>query len=672
MRSEGASPPEASTGSRAASDALPIRRFSVDLMDRTADPSSDFYAYATGGWRKSNPVPADKAIWTGFDELRDRNRTLLRAILEECATRPDAGPARRMLGDFYAAAVDTATRDRLGFAPIRADLDRIASARSVTELVRVVARFHEDGISGLFHAFVRPDRRDSRVYSLYVWQGGLSLPDRDYYLLDEFAELRGRYRRHVARLLALAGSSDEEGERDAGTVLEIETDLARASRTAAEQRDEVKNYNRFERLDLVRTNPNLGWNEYLSGRDQANVAYVVVGQPEFFAALDGLLAGRPLSDWKTYLRWHLLHSAAPTLHDAAESEDFDFFHRTLRGQLEPEPIGKRAVEAVDLLVGEALGREFVRAYFPPESRERVRALVADLREVFTDRLRSLEWMSEATRERALAKFARFRVKIGHPDRFRDYSGLHVRPDDHHGNVRRAAAFESRRRMVRVGGPVDPDEWEMTPPTVNAYFDASRNEIVFPAGILQPPFFDPEADDAVNYGAIGCVIGHEITHGYDDQGRRYDADGNLNDWWTQRDSAEFARRAGSVVERYAAVEPLPGVHINGELTLGENIADFGGVSIAFEALERRLAREPSARASVDGLTPQQRFFIAYGQVWRANYREPELRRRLAVDPHSPAPYRVALPVRQLDGFHAAFPAASTPPDGPGATLPLRIW
>ncbi len=672
MPSEGESVAKSAAGIRAAPDALPVRRFSVELMDRSADPSADFYTYATGGWRKSNPVPADKAIWTSFDELRDRNRTLLRAILEACASRSESDPVRRMLGDFYAAAVDTGTRDRLGFAPVREDLDRIASAGSVAELVRVVARFHEDEISGLFHAFVRPDRRDSTVYSLYVWQGGLALPDRDYYLLDEFAELRGRYRRHIARLLALAGSSAEESERDAGTVLEIETGLARASRTAAEQRDEIKNYNRFERDDLVRANRNLAWSEYLAGRHQSNVAYVVVGQPEFFAALDGLLVARPLSDWKAYLRWHLLHSAAPSLHDAAESEDFDFFHRTLRGQLEPEPIGKRAVEAADLLVGEALGREFVRAHFPPGSRERVRALVADLREVFTDRLRSVEWMSEATRERALAKFARFRVKIGHPDRFRDYSGLEVRRDDHHGNVRRAAAFESRRTMVRVGGPVDPDEWEMTPPTVNAYFDASRNEIVFPAGILQPPFFDPEADDAVNYGAIGCVIGHEITHGYDDQGRRYDADGNLNDWWTERDSAEFARRAGSVVERYAAVEPLPGVHINGELTLGENIADFGGVSIAFDALERRLARESSARVPVDGLTPQQRFFIAYAQVWRANYREPELRRRLAVDPHSPAPYRVALPVRQLDGFHAAFPAASPPPEDPGGPAPLRIW
>ena len=647
-------------------------RFSLEYLDRSADPSQDFYRYATGGWQRTHPVPPDKPLWTGFDELRERNATLLRAILEECAARPGNDSERQGLGAFYRSAMDRVGRDRQGFDPIRPDLERVERLGSVEKLVRTVGRFHEDGWSALFETFVRPDRRASSVYALYFWQGGLALPDRDYYLLREFEELRNRYRQHVARTLALASGSASPAEDDASTVLALETALARASRTRAEQRDELRNYHRVESDELKRLWPGVPWSEYLAEREVERVPYVLVGQPEFLGTLATLLRERPLDEWKTYLRWHLLHSASPFLHDAAEAEEFDFFRRTLRGQKENEPIWRRAVETVDACMGEALGRAFVHAHFPPESRAKVVRLIDDLREVFTDRLRTLDWMGDETRAKALEKFRRFRAKVGHPEKFRDYTGLRLEPDDYLGNVRRSAVFESRRTLRRVGGKVDRDEWYMTPPSVNAYFEPTSNEIVFPAGILQPPFFDPNADDAVNYGGIGTVIGHEITHGYDDQGRRFDAEGNLNDWWSAEDAAEFLRRARIVVDEYSAVEPLPGVALNGELTLGENLADFGGVAIAYEALTRRLARAGAPTSPIEDLTPTQRFFLSYAQIWRANFRPEELRRRLAIDPHAPAPYRVAIPLRHQVAFRDAFGLASGATGPSGETTTLRIW
>ncbi len=630
-------------------------RFSVDHLDRAADPTRDFNRFANGGWIERHPVPADKSRWGGFGELLEMNLGTLHEILDEAGARARdrSSPVRRLVGAFYASAMDTKEIERRRFAPIREGLDAIRRIRTRADLVRVLAHLHDEGVGALFVATGNPDKKDSSVYALYLLQGGLALPDREYYLAPAFAPQRRAYRGHLVRMFRQLGRTPRAAERAAKTVLEFETSLAEASRSRTDLRDDYKNYNRVARSALDGQYPELGWARYLRARRVPAVDYAIVGQPEFLARVDELVAHRPLDEWKTYLTWQLLHAAAPFLHDAVEREDFAFFHRRLLGQQRPEPRWKRAARVIDAQVGEALGQLYVERCFPPEAKARMDRLVADLREVFRDRLQALDWMSAETRERAVAKFDRFTAKIGHPERFRDYSSVRVAPDDYAGNVQRAGRFEVRRKVDRIGRPVDRTEWRMTPPTVNAYFDSSTNEIVFPAGILQPPFFDVTMDDAVNYGGIGVVIGHEITHGYDDRGRRYDADGNLKDWWTERDATEFTQRAERVVEEYNGFEPLPGVHVNGALTLGENIADFGGVSIAYEALQRRLAKDPAQRRPVDGFSPEQRFFLSYAQIWRETCREPELRRLLTVDSHSPGRYRAVGPLLNFPPFWEAF-------------------
>ncbi len=658
---------------RATPEELPDLAFSVRNMDRSVPPAEDFYRYATGNWLRTHPVPADKSSWGAFGELAERNLALVHQILErarEVSAKSPPGP-RRQAGELYASSIDTARRELSGFGPIESERAAIGRIDSVESLFGATARLHAQGISALFEPFSDPDLRESTRYALYLYQGGLSLPTREYYLSADLAHVRAAYRAHVERMFRLWGAAPDVAETDAGIVLELETDLAKASRARAELRDREKNYTRVATAELARRWPHLPLAEYLAIVGAERLPFVVVGQPEFLSAIEERLADRPLASWKVYLSWHLLHANAPYLHDAAESEDFAFFHRTLLGQSVPEPRWKRAARTVDAHLGEALGQLYVEQHFPAAAREKMAEMVRFLSAVFRDRLNHLDWMTETTRREALAKFDRFLPHIGHPQKFRDYSSVPIAPDDLVGNVRRAQQFEFRRQFDRLGGPVDRAEWRMTPPTVNAYFEPTQNEIFFPAGILQPPFFDPTMDDAVNYGGIGAVIGHEITHGYDDQGRKSDASGNLRDWWTDADAKEFADRARQVVELYSAAEPLPGQHINGELTLGENIADFGGVSIAFEALQRHLAEHPERRTTIDGLTPEQRFFVSWAQVWRANYTDAELKRRLLLDPHSPGRYRAVTPLVTFPAFHEAFGTAPAP-SGRAATPLLRIW
>ncbi|MGI0070475.1 MAG: M13 family metallopeptidase [Thermoplasmata archaeon] len=640
-------------------------------MDASVSPSRDFYQYAAGSWLRSNPVPPDKTRWSAFGELQERTFFLLQRILEQAREGSGASPRgpRHQVGEFYASALDTPRLEELRHRPLESDRAAIERIDSPLDLVKTVAALHAAGLPALFHSFADPDLKESTRYALYLVQGGLSLPNREYYLAEEFARLRDAYRVHIGRMLAQWGGSPEAADAGARTVLTIETELATASRTQTALRDLEKNYARWDVAKLDSTWPGLHLREYLDRLGAGGIPYVVVGQEEFFSALERLLADRPLADWRVYLRWNLLHESAPYLHEAAESEDFDFFHRRVLGQATPEPRWKRAAVAVDQYLGEALGQLYVDEHFPPAARAKMAEMVRFLCEVFHDRLEKLDWMTEPTRRKALEKFDRFVAHIGHPETFRDYSSVTISRDDLWGNVRRATAFEVHRRFARLGGPVDRSEWGMSPPTVNAYFEPTQNQIFFPAGILQPPFFDPAMDDAVNYGGIGAVIGHEITHGYDDQGRKSDADGNLRDWWTEEDAREFADRAQKVVRLYEAGEPLPGLHVNGELTLGENIADFGGVSIAFEALQRTLAEHPERRQVLDGLTPEQRFFLSWAQVWRTNYTEPELRRRLIVDPHAPGRYRAVVPLENFPAFHDAFRPGShsvlVEPD-------VRIW
>jgi putative endopeptidase len=452
----------------------------------------------------------------------------------------------------------------------------------------------------------------------------------------------------------------------------METALAKVSRSRVELRDPDKNYNKFTAAGLITTNPELPWRTYLTECELPQIPYVIVGQPEFFTALDQMVKTRPLADWKVYLRWHVLHSSAPYLQHAVEAENFKFFGKTLSGQPQQETRWKRACRMIDGEIGEALGQLYVEKCFPPEAQARMTDLVNNLRAVFRDHLANVTWMTDATKAKALAKFARFTQKIGYPKKFRDYSSITITRDDLLGNVRRCDAFESHRELVRVGKAVDKSEWDMTPPTVNAYFNPSFNEIVFPAGILQPPFFDVTKDDAVNYGGIGVVIGHEITHGYDDQGRKYDAEGNLNEWWTPKDAQEFEARAQKVVDEYVGFEPLPGLHVNGRLTEGENLADLGGVSIAFDALERDLAKNPSKRIIIDGLTPEQRFFISFAQIWRMNVRDAETRRLIVVDPHSPGRFRAVGPLMNYQMFFDAFGITNGDAMWRAPDLRANIW
>ena len=643
----------------AATNSAPkIPRFSIEYMDKSVAPGDDFFHYADGSWVKNNPVPADKARWASFTELQERNWYLIHQILDSTVTGkfPANSPAAKVR-DFFRSAMDTNRIEQLGFKPLEPDLKRIAALKTTEDLLKLLADFHYRGIGGIFGDGVEPDEKNSSVYAFSLSQGGLGLPDRDYYLSESFAKQREAYVAHVAKMLALLGEKNDDAQKHAGTILELETALAKASRTRVELRDPIANYNKFPVTKVTKDYAQLPLKVFLTGYGLDNMPELNVRQPEFFTSLDKLVTVRPLPEWQTYLRWHLLHSSAPYLQSAVEQENFAFYGKVLSGQEQQEPRWQRAARVIDRQLGEALGQLFVEKHFPPAARARMSELVDNLKAVFRDRLTKLDWMTDATRAKALAKFDRFTQKIGHPDKFRDYSSVEIKPDDYLGNVRRAELFESRRQLTRVGKPVDLTEWHMTPETVNAYFNPSQNEIVFPAGILQPPFFDLEMDDAVNYGAIGVVIGHEMTHGYDDQGRKYDADGNLNDWWTTNDAKAFEERAQKVVDQYDAYEVLPGLHVNGKLTLGENIADLGGASIAFEALQRALAKDPSKRKSIDGFTPEQRFFISLSQIWRINCREAEMRRLITVDPHSPGQFRAIGPHVNMETFFEAFKIGS---------------
>jgi len=672
----GAMKTAAETSAANSTGAVPrVPAFSVDYMDRSVNPATNFYEFANGQWVKNNPVPADKSRWAAFTELAERNWYLIHQILDDTASVAATLPAnspRRQVGDFYISAIDTNQIEKLGIKPIAADLRRIDDIKSTKDLFALLADFHQRGFGGMFSVGFGPDDKDSSIYAVEVGQGGLSLPDRDYYLKESFADKLKLYRAHVQKMLELLGEKNTEAEAHAATVTAIETELAKASRTRVELRDPNKNYNKFSGGELAAKTPAILWNVYFDERAIAKPAYEIVGQPEFFDAINKLVTTRSLADWQVYLRWHLLHGCAAFLPAEFADENFNFYGKTLSGQPEQEPRWKRAAHMIDGSIGEALGQLYVEKYFPSAAKVRMNELVENLKSVFHDRLEKVPWMTDATRAKALAKFARFTQKIGCPDKFRDYSSIEIRSDDLLGNIRRAEEFESRREIARVGKPVDRTEWHMTPETVNAYFNPQENEIVFPAGILQPPFFDVKMDDAVNYGGIGVVIGHEMTHGYDDQGRKHDADGNLNDWWTEADAKEFEARAQLVVDEYNAFEALPGLYVNGKLTLGENLADLGGVNIAYEALQRVLSKNPASRKTIDGFTPEQRFFISFAQVWRTNIRAAEAQRLVTVDPHSPGRFRAYGPLLNFQPFYDAFNIPAGSPMWRAPELRAKVW
>ncbi len=651
-----------------------VPRFSVDYMDRSVAPDVDFYRFACGTWVKNNPVPEDKPSWASFIEVRERNTQLLHGILEDASkSKAEASSITRKLGDFYQSALNTTKLDELKFAPLQADFRLVASLKSTSEAIKLMAQFMMGGKGGnVFHASVDPDQHNSVRYIFEIGQGGLSLPDRDYYLTDQFAKERTAYVAHIAKMFRMSGETEELANEHATRIMDLETALAKASKSRVLLRDPIENYHKFSLDDAAHRYPSLELPGFIAATGLSNVKELNVRQPEFFDALETIVKERPLSDWQTYLRWHLLSAAAPHLHSEADAESFAFFGTILNGQPVQEPRWKRAIRQIDSDMGEALGQLYVEKYFPPEASRRMNDLVANIKEVFRGRLQKLGWMTDTTKAKAQTKFDRFTQKIGYPAKFRDYSSVEIKPDDLVGNIRRATEFEMRREFARIDSPVDRTEWNMTPPTVNAYFNPPLNEIVFPAGILQPPFFDASLDDAVNYGGIGAVIGHEITHGYDDQGRKFDADGNLNDWWTEKDAQEFMDRTRKLADQYSHYEALPGLFVNGRLTLGENIADLGGVTIAYEALQRALAADPSKRKTIDGFTPEQRFFLSFAQIWRVNWRDAALRRSITTNPHSPGAFRAVGPLVNVDEFFTAFGIKEGSPMWRSPADRVKIW
>lgn len=616
---------------------------------------NDFAKFAFGNWLKAHPIPADKATWGGFPELRQYNWNALKSVLEETSSAKNkSGSVEQKVGDFYLSALDTNAINKASLKPIRAELRKIDSIKSQKDLARIVAHFHDNGVPALFRTSVNADRKNSSTNAFHASQGGISLPggrsSRDYYFKPEFEKIRTAFIEHVSKVFVLAGEDSDKAANDARTVFDVEKSLAGISKTPTELRDTVANYNKMSTAELQSKFPAFPLTTYLSQRN-LKPSQVIVGQPKFFEGLQTEFEKRPLSDWKTYLRYQLLRDSAPLLAGPFEQEHFRFFSSIVAGTPQMEPRWQRAAQVIDGNLGEALGQLYVARFYPPEARARMDELIRNVRAVMTDRLKKLEWMSEPTRQKAGAKFERFVARIGHPEKWRDYSSVKIKRDDFFGNVRRAAQFEIARDKKKFGQPVDKSEWRMTPPTVNAYFSGTENQIVFPAGILQPPFFDFTLDDAVNYGAIGAVIGHEITHGFDDQGRRFDADGNLNDWWTSEDAEKFQARAKVLIDQFNSYEPLSGAHVNGELTLGENIADLGGISVAYEALQRSL--KGKERKSIDGFTPEQRFFLSWAQQWRTNMRDDALRRLLNTDPHSPGMIRAFAPLSNMQEFFDAF-------------------
>jgi predicted metalloendopeptidase len=623
-------------------------------MDTTCAPCQDFYSYANGGWIERTTMPAAYARYGSFDELQDRNLENLRLLLEDAVRQMKRRGSRDLgrLGLFYGSCMDSGRAEIQGWRPVEPVLERIASLESMSELSGEVAHLHAGGVPTLFRFYSAADPGNSTMMIATASQGGLGLPDRGYYLKPDpdSEKLREEYEAHVARSLGLVEIPRAEAGRQARAVMEIETALARASMTRVERRDPRATYHRML-LDEVRgLCPSFDWNAYLIASRITEVTDVNVRQPGFLTALDSLLQATPLEDWKAYLRWHVVRDASPLLSSVFVQEDFRF-RQLLTGAKAIAPRWRRCLQATDRLLGEALGREYVKTYFPPEAKKRALAMVENLRAALRDRINGLSWMSQPTKEQALRKLDVMGVKIGYPDKWRSYSRLRLKDQAFYLNQAEASRFERAYRLGKIGKPVDKGEFSMTPPTVNARYSSSLNDILFPAGILQPPFFDPEADDALNYGGIGAVIGHEMTHGFDDRGRQFDAEGNLRDWWTPGDAVKYKEQAERITAQFDAYTVLDSVHVNGRLTTGENLSDLGGLTVAYAALQKALAGRPRTR--IDGFTPEQRFFLAWARIWRQHIRPEEARRRIATDSHSPAVWRVNGPLANMPEFEQAF-------------------
>ena len=644
-------------------------------IDPAVRPQDDLFRHVNGEWLKTTVIPPDKAYAGVGEQIWETTQAQLRGLVDDAASHrsdPAASPVARQIADLYASFIDEATLDRLGVQPLAGELAAIDAIRDRRQLGTAFGHLLGIGVAMPLAFDIGQDDRDSTRYVPGFSQSGLGLPDRDYYLkLDDarFQAARDQYVVYLSRLLGLAGVKD--GDAAARRLLALETELARVQWTRVENRDPVKTYNRVDLVDLGRLTPALDWNALLGALGVTGKATdILIAQPSYVSALGTLLEATPLETWKAYLKARLLNAYAPYLSKDFVDARFAFVGTALRGTTQNLPRWKRAISLVDQSIGEGLGKLYVEKYFPPANKARMETMVANLLEAYRQSIDTLDWMSAETKKTAQAKLAKFSNKIGYPKRWIDYSQLEIRADDLVGNVMRAREFERARNLAKLGKPIDRDEWGMTPQTVNAYYNASMNEIVFPAAFLQPPSFDANADDAVNYGAIGAVIGHEISHGFDDAGSQYDGDGNLRDWWTAGDRARFAAKTSALVAQYSAFSPLPGYYVNGELTLGENIADNSGLAIAFKAYHLSLAGKPAP--VIDGMTGDERFFYGFAQVWRGKERDAALLQQIKSDPHSPDEFRVTGAVRNQPGFYATFGVKP----GDGMYLPpekrVSIW
>ena len=662
-------------GSAGASEAI---RFDPADLDPNVAACDDLDAYVNRKWLAANPVPSDRTTWGTFEQLDEASLAAQRAIVDEAARMAagaEAGSITRKVGWFYASGMDTAAIDKAGYQPIRAELGRIAALKSPTDVAALVREGFANGAGIPFRFYARPDYKDSATTIAYVAQGGLGLPERDYYLKDtpDFVAKRKAYVEHVERTLRLVGIEAAEASSQAKRVMAFETRLANASLGRIELRNPANQYHYVSLADAAKATPHFDWPAFFEAQGAAVSGGFSLSQPKFFAAFDAMLADAAVADWQAYLRFHTIDDAAPFLSTPFVEQHFAFHGRTLRGQQELEPRWKRVLEATNDQLGMALGELYVAKNFSPEAKSRAQELVGNVSAALKTRIEKLDWMGEETRRKALVKWAAFKPKIGYPDSWRKWDGLVLQADDFHANVVAARRFNRAYMAAKVGKPVDRGEWFMTPQTVNAYYSPTMNEIVFPAAILQPPFFDAKADDALNYGGIGAVIGHEMSHGYDDQGSQFDASGNYANWWTEADREAFEARTDKLVAQFDGYVALDDLHVKGKLTLGENIADLGGLATAHDALRIALAKRPAeANAKIDGFSQDQRFFLNWATVWRRNFLPDELRLRLNTDPHAPAGFRANGAPSNMPAFAQAFGCKAGDAMVRGDAQRVRIW
>ncbi len=623
----------------------------VSSMDASVNPCEDFYNYSCGGWMKKNPIPPDQISWGVSTKLQDENLLVLRDILEKAAEPdPNRNAITQKIGDYYAACMDEKSINAAELAPLKKEIQAIDRLQSKEDIAALAASMIDDDVLFDFHS--NQDYKNSEQVIAEVDQGGISLPDRDFYLLQDSKtiKLRKEYVAHVRRMFDLLGDAPGLAEDESHAVMRIETALAKGSMSRVDRRDPPNVYHKMSRTDLQALSPNFQWDIYFEKVGLRNLTSLNVADPSFFKTMNAQLKKEDLASWKAYLYWHLAHANAPYLSAGFVSLDFDFYGRTLQGAKQIAPRWKRCVNATDNDLGEALGQAYVERAFSPEAKQHALTMVKQIESAMQSDIESLPWMTAITKQHAIEKLHAVVNRIGYPDKWRDYSALQISRDDELGNIMRAREFEFRRQLGKIGKPVDRMEWEMTPPTVNAYYDEQLNDINFPAGTLQPPLFDPNGDDAANYGDIGATFGHELTHAFDDEGRQFDARGNLRDWWTLDDTKQFAKRAGCIASQYSHYTAVDDIKVNGQLTLGENVADLGGLMVAYLAWHSAKGQNI---APIDGFTPEQRFFISYGQSWCTNTRPETERVRTAADPHSPEKYRVNGVVSNMPEFGQAF-------------------